>query len=70
MDSTIFEYCLNATRLIFDSEEVLKQFLLSHLKPGSPPAVIISSERKSIVKGSQSPMTFSEEMDLLRRTYE
>ncbi len=40
------QFYLTSTRLIDGSEEVLKHFLLSHLKPGSPPAVIISTERK------------------------
>ncbi len=40
------EFYLTSTRLIYSSDEVLRQYLLSHLKPGSLPTIIISSERK------------------------
>ncbi|MCP3683880.1 MAG: hypothetical protein GY861_14445, partial [bacterium] len=56
--------------MIHSNDEVLRQFLLSHLKPGSPPAIIISSKRKRRVKARQVPKSFAEEMLLLRNTFE
>ncbi len=64
------QFYLTSTRLIHSSDDVLKQFLLSYLKPGSPPAIIISSERKGRSKGSHTPLTFFEEILLLRNIYE
>ncbi len=64
-DKRQFEYWLQQmhfylmlTKLIHGDEKVLKHFLLSHLKPGSPPAIIISSERKRRSKVNMKPMTF------------
>ncbi len=64
------QFYLTSTKLIHGDEEVLKHFFLSHLKPGSPPFVIISSERKRRSKVNMKPMTFFEEMILLCKTYE
>ncbi|MCP3683108.1 MAG: hypothetical protein GY861_10495 [bacterium] len=44
-------FYLTSTKLIYGNEEISKHFLLTHLKVGSPPFVIISSERKRRSKG-------------------
>ncbi|MCP3686146.1 MAG: hypothetical protein GY861_26155 [bacterium] len=63
-------FYLTSTKLIHGDEKVLKHFLLSHLKLGSPPFIIISSERKRRSKVSMKPMTFFEKIILLHKTYE
>ncbi len=59
------EYHLTRTNLIRGDDAVLCQFLITHLKSGSLPEIIISSKRKAQKKEGLSPDSFQLEIATL-----
>ncbi len=63
-------YHLAETNLIKTDDAVLCQFLITHLKSGSPPEVILSVARKSQKKEGQPPNSFLLEIATLLSIFE
>ncbi len=52
------KYHLTQTNLIRSDDATLCQFLITHLKSGSPPEVILTAARKAHNKEGKTPNTF------------
>ncbi len=64
------EYHVDQSQLLNGTDSSLCQFLITHLKPGSAPEIVISSRRKTLKTENKPPNSFSTEVKILRKTFE
>ncbi len=66
---TNVEYHLTQTRLIHSDEATLCQFLITHLRSGTAPEMMISADRKARKISGNPPKTFLLEISTLRKVF-